>query len=50
METGEIIVFEVDPGGKVVWSSPPEVLKGSVDLDVDTELLSSLVVTDEPMG
>ena len=51
MDAGEIIVFKVDPGGKVVWSSP-EVVKGSTDLDVDTELLSSLVkvVAGESVG
>lgn len=51
VDAGEITVFEVDPGAKVVWSSP-EVAKGSTDRDVDTELLSSsvTVATGESVG
>lgn len=51
MDAGEIIAFKVDPGGKVVWSSP-EVVEGSTDRNVDTELLTSSgkVVTGESVG
>lgn len=42
----------MDPGGKVVCPSPPEVVKDLPGIDVDIELLSSLlkVVADESVG
>lgn len=51
VDAGEVTVSQVDPGGKVVWSSP-EVAKGSTDRDVDTELPSSsvTVATGESVG
>lgn len=52
VNTFEVIVYSVDPGGKVVCASPPEVVKDSLRVDVDIEFLSSLVkvVADEYVG
>lgn len=42
----------MDPGGNVACPSPPEVVKDLLEIDVDIELLSSLVtvVADESVG
>lgn len=52
VNTFEVIVQNVDPGGKVVCPSPREVVKDLPGIDVDIELLSSLVkvVADESVG